>query len=267
MPAFREILNGLRGLGIERRSPVLVHASLSALGEVSGGAETVVGALLAAFDTVVMPAFTFRTMVTPEVGPPGNGISYGSGRYSNRAAEIYRPSMRVDRLVGAVPEALRNHARARRSIHPILSFVGVNAEALLAEQTLAEPLAPIRKLAGAGGWVLLLGVDHTTNTSIHYGERLAGRKQFVRWALTASGVVECPAFPGCSQGFEAIAPLLEPAVITRQVGECLAQAVALADLLPSVRAHIEEDPQALLCHAPDCERCNAVRAAVAGEEG
>lgn len=260
MLTFRELVNVLRGLGINRRAPLLVHTSLSALGEVSGGAETLVGALLANFDCVVMPAFTYKTMIIPEVGPAGNGLVYGSGKDTNLMAQVYRPSMPVDRLIGAAPEALRLHAKAQRSMHPVLSFVGVNATETLTAQTLAEPLAPIRLLAAAGGWVLLLGVDHSSNTSIHYGERLAGRKQFVRWALASSGVMECPAFPGCSQGFNAITPLLEPAVVTTRVGEGLAQGMALEDLLPTVRARIEEDPLALLCNSLDCGRCNAVRA-------
>ena len=66
----------------------------------------------------------------------------------------------------------------------------------MAVQTLAEPLAPIGALAQRGGWVLLLGVNQTVNTSLHYAERLAGRPQFTRWALTYEGVRECPQFPG-----------------------------------------------------------------------
>jgi aminoglycoside 3-N-acetyltransferase len=39
--------------------PVIVHASLSAFGQIQGGAETLISALLAIFDSVVMPAFTY----------------------------------------------------------------------------------------------------------------------------------------------------------------------------------------------------------------
>lgn len=259
MLTFRDFSSALRKLEIPRTSPVIAHASLSAFGEVHGGAETVLGALLMAYDTLVMPAFTYKTMITPEAGPAENGLVYGSARDANLMAEFFTPEMPADRLMGAVPEALRRHPKARRSGHPILSFAGVNADAALDAQTCAEPLTPIHVLKNDGGWVLLLGVDHTCNTSIHYAEWMAGRKQFVRWALTPQGIVECGGFPGCSQGFEAIAPRLEGKVRRVEVGQALIKAVSLGDLVAAVQAALEEDPLALLCARADCERCNAVR--------
>jgi len=124
---------------------------------------------------------------------------------------------------------------------------------------LDNPLAPVGKLAEQDGWVLLIGVDHTVNTSIHYGEKLAGRRQFVRWALTPDRIVECPGFPGCSRGFEAIRPSLE--VITRRIesGSAVVQAIPLSRLFEIVVETIKKDPLALLCQQDDCERCNAVR--------
>jgi aminoglycoside 3-N-acetyltransferase len=134
-------------------------------------------------------------------------------------------------------------------------------------QTYAEPLAPIGGLAEANGWVLLFGVNHTTNTSIHYAERLAGRKTFTRWALTRHGARECPGFPGCSEGFQALAPKLE--TVTRKVrlgkGEVLA--VPLPEMIEQVHEWIEVDPQALLCSRDYCQRCRGVRMEVLAQSG
>jgi aminoglycoside 3-N-acetyltransferase len=175
-------------------------------------------------------------------------------------AEFFRPDMPADRMMGAVAEALRRHPKARRSSHPILSFTGVNAERALEAQSLAEPLAPIRILSDSWGWVLLLGVDYKVNTSLHYAERKAGRKQFLRWALTPKGVCECPGFPGCSDGFPALAPHLESLTRRVQVGPAVVQAISLPDLVEAACLWIDSDPAALLCQRADCERCNAVRA-------
>ncbi|MBN2148654.1 MAG: AAC(3) family N-acetyltransferase [Anaerolineales bacterium] len=262
MLTFRDFSNALRKLQIDHSTPVIAHASLSAFGEVHGGVESILGALLSSYNTLIMPAFTYKTMITPEVGPPENAILYGSARDANLMAEFYKHDMPADRMMGAVPEALRQHPKAQRSNHPILSFVGVNAEQALQAQTIEEPLAPIHILKTEGGWVLLLGVDHTVNTSIHYAEWLARRKQFVRWALTPKGVVECAAFPGCSQGFQAIAPRLEGKERRVELDQAFIQAVSLEDLTAVVRTMLEEDPLSLLCQCADCERCNAVRAAV-----
>jgi len=259
---FRDFFNALRKLEIQRTSPVMIHASLSAFGEVQGGAETVLGALLGVFDTLVAPAFTYKTMIIPETGPKSNALVYGSGRDSNRLAEFFKPDMPADRLMGVIPETLRRHPLAKRSNHPILSFAGINAEDILKIQTLVEPLAPIGAMWQRQGWVLLLGVDHTVNTTIHYAERLAGRVQFTRWALTPKGVVECPGFPGDSAGFQAVSLRLEGVTRKAKVGSSVIQAVPMDNLVGVVRAWIAKDPLALLCSRPDCERCNAVRDSV-----
>jgi len=259
MVSFRDILTSLKKLEIDPDRPVIVHASLSAFGEVRGGAEGLLGALLTAFHPVMMPTFTYSTMLTPETGPENNGIVYGSGRDLNRMAEIYHPDLPADSLMGVTAEALRRHPNASRSIHPILSFAGVQAESLLARQTQEDPLGPIAALQEREGWVLLLGTDHTCNTSLHFAEKLAGRKQFIRWALTPSGVRECPGWPGCSDGFEQAAPHLDRITRRLEIGPATVRALPLVEMTAIVTNLIQEDPLALLCSREDCERCQAVR--------
>ena len=254
-----EIARALGSLEIEPSRPVIAHASLSAFGYVQGGAQAVLQALLQTFDSLVMPTFTYKTMLIPEAGPSENGITYGSWADANRMALFYHPDMPADRLMGCIPEALRLHPQAQRSMHPIQSFSGVNAADILESQTLAAPLAPIGKLLEMEGWVILLGVDQCVNTSIHYAENLAKRKQFIRWALTPEGAVECPGFPGCSDGFEGITPYLEGALRRAQAGQAHIQAMPLADLVAAVTGLIAAEPLALLCDRSYCERCEAVR--------
>jgi len=260
MIGFSDLVSAFRKLDIPPGAPVVAHASLSAFGPVAGGAQTVVEALLDVFPILIMPGFTYKTIVIPDDGPPGNALVYGAYTDANRQAQFFRPNMPVDRLIGAIPEALRLRSAARRSLHPILSFIGVNADRFLDRQSVAEPLGPFHSLIDADAWVLLLGVDHTVNTAIHAAERLAGRKQFVRWALTPAGVVECPGFPGCSDGFNAIAPRLAYAVRQGWAGQAQMQAVPMVDLVGVARAWLEADPQALLCDHSYCERCQALRA-------
>ncbi len=262
MLTFRDFVSGLRELGIERSSPVIAHASLSAFGEVHGGAQTVLGALTSVFDTLIMPTFTYKTMITPVVGPPDNALVYGSGKDANRMAEIYSPDMPADALMGRLSETLRSHPKAVRSTHPILSFAGLNAHNILRSQTIEEPLLPLKLLRDEGGWVLLMGVDHTVNTSIHLGEQLAGRKQFIRWALTPRGIIPCQGFPGCSNGFAPIGSQLDGCTQKIDLGQAEIQAIPLANLMDSVCALLQRDPLALLCSRADCERCNAVREAI-----
>ncbi len=255
---LRHLLLGLRELKLEDR-PVIIHASLKAFGEVEEGAGTVVSALATVFKEVMVPTFTYKTMVTPLVGPRDNAMVYGSQKDLNRMAEFFTPKMPADSLMGIIPETLRCRPGTHRTLHPILSFAGIGTDWALKTQTMAEPLAPIRALQERDGWVLLLGVDHTVDTSIHYAERLAGRRTFVRWALTPKGVVECPGFPGCSAGFQAVGSDLERYTRRVKIGEATVQAVPLRMLFKVIITRIKKDPLALLCQQADCERCNQIR--------
>jgi aminoglycoside 3-N-acetyltransferase len=219
MLSYRDLITGFKKFDIDQQSPVIVHASLSSFGEIQGGANTLLGAIIASFHAVMAPAFTYKSMLTPETGPENNGIIYGTSRDQNFMAEFYTQDMHVDHLMGTLSEKIRSHPLATRSTHPILSFVGINMNEAIEQQTLDEPLAPIEWLVEHQGYVLLLGVDHTVNTSIHVAEKIAGRKSFIRWALTPRTIYECPNFPGCSEGFNKALPHLADIIKIVQIGE------------------------------------------------
>lgn len=257
--SYRQLVRALRELNIPAGKPVVVHSSLRAFGSVLGGADTVAGALIEVFDSVIVPTFTYNTLVVPETGPPDNAIQYGTHTDRNKMAEFFYPQMPADKLMGAIAESVRLHPHADRSGHPIMSFAGVNARKYLEKQRLTEPLAPLAAMYDQGGWVLLLGVGHTTNTTIHLGERLAGRKMYTRWALMSDIVVTCTNIPYCSDGFDAIQPLMEPFIKRTVIGEAVVQAMPMYELIQTTRQLIEADPSALLCDRTDCQSCNTVR--------
>jgi aminoglycoside 3-N-acetyltransferase len=262
MVSYRDLVTGLRQLRLNPQRPVIAHASLSAFGDVRGGPDTLLGAILMNVDSLVMPTHTYSTMLIPESGPEHNALQYGSGRDYNGNAEFYKYDMPADRLMGIVSETLRRRPGARRSMHPILSLAGVNAASILDAQTLEEPFAPFSVLEEMDGSVLLLGVDHTKNTAIHYAERLAGRKSFTRWALTRAGVRECPGFPGCSDGFWQVKQYLDPLSQQIAMGDAVVSTIRLQPMLELLVNVLRKDPLALLCDNPDCERCEAVRRSV-----
>jgi aminoglycoside 3-N-acetyltransferase len=260
MESYRDFVSAFRRLGLGSRSCVIAHASLSAFGEVIGGSEAIVGAMVATFESIMMPTFTTRAMIVPPVGPPDNAIDYEEDSANNEMADIFQPDMPADRSMGVVAETLRLHPDAHRSMHPILSFSGVNAGAFLEAQLIEEPLAPIRELAEADGDVLLLGVDQRANVSIHFAAQQAGRRSFVRWALTADGVTRCPKWFGCSDGFLAISSRLAGISRSVHVGPARVQVIPLRDLIHLATSWLREEPLALLCDRPSCACCAAVRA-------
>jgi len=258
MSGYDGLFSAFQTLGLQNK-PVIAHASLKPFGYIHGGAEAVLAAMLDSFAGVIMPTHTYKTKIIPDMGPPNNGLVYGNGIYKNKMAVPFQLALPVDPMMGILPETLRNHPMSVRTAHPILSFAGVNADYALFTQTLYEPLAPIGVLAEQDGWVILINVDHTVNTSIHYAERLTGRKQFVRWALVDDRVVECPNYPGDSMGFQAIEEHIRDDTRRVQLGEAFIDAVPLKRLLEVVQGLIRKDPFALLCERTDCERCTAVK--------
>ncbi len=259
MPGFAELKRAFDGLGLAGK-PVIAHASLKKFGDIPGGPKTVIQALLASCSGVVMPAFTYKTMIVPEVGPPNNGITYGSKTDHNKMAQPFTHTMPPDKMMGILPAALLRERRALRTSHPILSFSGIHTDDILLTQTLFDPLAPIKALADKNGWMVLINVDHTANTSIHYAEKLAGRRQFIRWAMIPDRILECPGYPGDSSGFNEIEEYIRTDTIRVDMeGGAFIQAVPLKRLMDAVVECIKRDPLALLCQRSDCERCFEVR--------
>jgi aminoglycoside 3-N-acetyltransferase len=267
MISIRELLFGFETLPLKRQA-VIAHGSFKSFGRVQGGPKVVIDALVKSCGSLVMPTFTYQTMVTPLVGPPKNAIDYEAEERNRKKQEAdpnyvgpipFRNDLSADKEMGILAETLRQNPSAKRSFHPLLSFAGVNADFALDRQTIYDPFAPIGALAEMNGWVVLMGVDHSVNTSIHYAEKLTGRKQFIRWALTRKRIVECPGFPGDSAGFDALADYLENDVETATIGEARVEAIQLNRLFDRVKLLLKEDPLALLCQREDCARCNAVR--------
>lgn len=265
MLTFRDLASGLRKLEVDPAKPVIIHASLSSFGEIRGGVDTLLGAILANFQSILTPAFTYKTMLTPESGPADNGIIYGTAYTQNRMAEFFTPNLSCDRSMGILAEKIRTHPKSTRSSHPILSFSGVNLEETIASQSVQDPLAPIQSLYNQEGAILLLGVDHSVNTSIHLAESKAGRKTFIRWALTPTAIIECVNFPGCSDGFNQAQDLLEEITQTIQIGVTKVNCLSVKPMVDKLVKQIADYPLALLCDREVCPRCDAVRASTSSQ--
>lgn len=255
---YHEWVNALREFEIPAHYPVLVHACPDLTYESRGGAKTTLTALLSVFDDIMLPAFTHKTVITPAAGPGNNGMVYSTSA-DNSLSEVFNLALYPDTELGKLPQILLKHPDARRSMHPVLSFAGIGLDSALAAQRLDGPFNPIEILAELNGWILLLGVDHKQNSAIHAAERLAGRKQFIGWALTQNGVVECNNMPGCTEGFNAAGTTLAGYCRETMLGDYRIQAYPAGPLLQVIAGLIKHDPLKLLCASPKCLPCNAVR--------
>jgi aminoglycoside 3-N-acetyltransferase len=167
------------GLGLGAGDVVLLHASLSSLGFVVGGAVAVVQALL---DTVggagcvAVPTFTAGNS-----DPSRWALTRGRGVPPARWTEIreslppFDPQVTASENMGAVAEAVRTWPGSVRSTHPQTSFAAVGAVAASLmdghpRECHLGPGTPLARLAARGAKVLLLGVSYGVCTAFHLGE-------------------------------------------------------------------------------------------------
>lgn len=259
MQTYRRIVNGLKGIGFPTGVPVIIHTNPAALNQVRGKGETLLGALFSFSEKVITPAFTPSTLVIPQDGLENNGIRYGSGADTNAFASIFSDSLHPDASTSPLASTILKLPDGKRSNHPVLSFAGVNLDSVLLTQTLLEPLGPLRALSELNGWVLLFGTDLSNNSVIHWAEKEAGRKLFTRWAMTKTGIAECPSMPGCSRGFAKINPMVEAIEHKIELGSIPLRAFPIKVFSDFVKNLIQEKPDSLLCDEPDCLCCNDVR--------
>jgi len=153
MVAKSQLVADLRKLGVEAGMDLMVHSSLRSIGEVAGGADTVVDALLAAVGrsgTLVMPSF------------------------NHKAAQVYNP-MTTPTTNGAIPDAMWRRRTAARSVHATHAVAAIGPRATwYCEDHLTSgiwtPDSPIGRLIHTGGYILALGVTHESSTAYHVAE-------------------------------------------------------------------------------------------------
>ena len=168
----------LRGLGVEAGMTLLVHASMSKLGWVVGGVVTVIRALqevLTTEGTLVMPAHSTQyTDPSRWENPPIPEAWWGIFREEMPA---FNPATTPTRMMGTIAENFRTWDGVLRSNHPHFSFSawGKQAETVTADHAFGFGMgkaSPLDKLYELDGHILLLGVGHINNSSLHLAEHI-----------------------------------------------------------------------------------------------
>lgn len=225
-PRTRESLAAdLRNLGVAPGMTVIVHSSLSALGWVCGGPVAAVQALMDAVTpagTLVMPTHSGEYSDPSYWGRPPVPEEWWP--VIRESMPLFDPAMTPSRGMGRIPEVFRTAPGVLRSRHPALSFAawGRHADLITREHTLELALgegSPLARIYDLDGWVLLLGVGHGNNTSLHLAEyRTPGRPRVIQgapWLVDGRKVwqdypdvdLNADVFPDLGAAFEQVHPV------------------------------------------------------------
>ncbi len=247
----QSLIKSFQQLGILPGTSLVVHSAYRNIGNVEGGADTVIDALLECIGKdglLVVPTFTYNN-------------------------EVFDPSSTPSRT-GIITELLRNRTDSVRSLHPTHSVaaIGKDAEKVCEGHHLVPGLgldSPLDRVAQSGGGVLLLGVGHANNSTIHVGEAYALAPYATipfnpdwptRIQVTGATPLEVEVYdpPGCSRAFGVIEDSLRRrgAVRDALIGNALVQWMPGQEVIDCTTDLLYGDFTALLCSDPSCYRCS-----------
>ncbi|MGC8805853.1 MAG: aminoglycoside N(3)-acetyltransferase, partial [Candidatus Ratteibacteria bacterium] len=228
-----DIVLGLKKLGLRKGDIVLVHSSLSSLGKVEGGPETVIQALIEVVGktgTIMMPY------------PLGNAT------------------------IARVFSSMKGVIRSTHPTHAV-SAMGAKADYLTKDHdempTACGKGTPFGKLVDLGGYILLIGVDQDRNTTLHTAEDYAdlpylSEKEFKY--VDADGMektIVLKRFPGPHRNFIGMDRIFLAKKIMRieRIGNAMVRLIDAKKMMKVCLDELKDNPAAFLCENPNCADC------------
>lgn len=162
---YKTLVHDLHTLGLKVGDTVLVHSSLKSIGHVEGGPDAVIDAFLEVLGesgTLLMPSFQ-------------NGSEFFLVDRGCKFDVVNSPSE-----LGIITETFRKRSGVIRSLNPThcTAGIGTMAEEILSGHEKCDIScgweSPYHKITEAGGKIILLGVTHASNTTLHFVENTNG---------------------------------------------------------------------------------------------
>lgn len=232
---------------------LLVHTAFGAIGPIVDGPDGFIMALLRAVGadgTVVMPSWT------------------------DDDDEVFDPAETpTEDHLGIVSEVFWRRGDVARGNHPFaVAAVGPQAEWITRAPFVLPPHAPesgVARVQELDGWVLLAGVDHDANSTIHLGELIAGAPYRVPKHITVlrDGRPERVAYgenDHCCRRFTLVGEWLRARGLQREgpLGNGRAVLARSRDVVATVVEELRGEPCRFLCPQGTCGDCDEAWASV-----
>ena len=250
-----EFVELLWEIGVEKGDGLLIHSAFRGFKKSGLTPDGVVTALLKAVGTKGHLMFpTFTSMDAKEFDPATSVCA-----------------------TGIIPETARKRSGGIRSLHPSQSMTvfGPKAKELSEDHLLYRAFglgSPIDRFTQMGGKVLLLGVGHVANSTIHLAEEYAGipkvpfqdPPQIIKVKLLDGSTKDhqVDSSSSCSVGFGAAEYGLRREGSIRDcfiLNGVMIQLMRGLDIIKSVGELIQEKADILLCTRPECRPCTGAR--------
>ena len=176
-----DLIHKFSQLGIKRGDILLVHAFLSSLGYVVGGAEVLYLALrevIGEKGTIVVPSQTVvisdpASWQYPPVPDEWHAVIRDAMSAYSKELSYSKAMGAFSQLIGILPESIRSN-------HPMYSFTAIGEKAIeiIGQDSFDFPFgdeSPLGRLYSIGAKILMIGTDFETNTSIHLAENRLNR--------------------------------------------------------------------------------------------
>lgn len=248
-----KIVRSLREAGVKPGDLLFLHSSLSSIGTVEGGADTVIDAFLEVLGEEGTLAVSAMSSMSP---------------FDAATAPV---------SVGIISETLRSRPNAFRSLRPVHSVAAIGKKAKWfcegheACETNCGAGTPYLKLREAGGKIVLLGVDMNRNTTLHAVEDLMDSPYLeVREVDMPTYVADykgkrmrIPKFPPGHRDFLRLSPCLRKkgALTEWMVGSAVLKVIDVAAMFEITEEILAQDPMFFLCENPSCAYCSRAREA------
>ena len=252
MTSRQELVAQLRELGVEPGDVLVVHTSFSRVGPVDGGPRGLIAALQASVapgGTLVMPSF-----------------SDDDDNPFDRARSTCAGMGVVANTFWTLPGVLRSD-----SPHAFAAS-GPRAAAITADHPVDVPHglnSPVGRVYELDGKVLLLGVGHDADTTVHLAESIAGvRYRLPKYAIVSAGAgtarVDYGEIDHCCENFNKLDEWLDAEHRQRRgiVGRGDARLIRSRDIVDVAVRHLRENETVFLHPVGVDAECDAARASL-----